>query len=137
MNIFLESFPLFMLAKSIKKKIFLLFVWIWGISSFGILDGSAVAQRVYEYPLFQGRRDSVFLRFEDTLHVSAEGGFHYLYRWEVDGKKRARKEISIYFLQGGVKPGQQDNAFPRLFHGRERTITRWSNYADPLCLVMR
>lgn len=87
-----------MIAKSTKKKIFPLFVWILGISSFGILYSPSVAQRVYEYPLFQGGKDSVFLHFEDTLHVSAEGSFHYLYRWNVDGEKTGEEsDFNIFF----------------------------------------
>lgn len=87
-----------MMTKSIKKKIFHVFVWILVISSFFVLDGSSVAQRVYEYPLFQGHGDNVFLRFEDTLRMSARGDFHYLYRWEVDGKNTGEEsDFNIFF----------------------------------------
>lgn len=89
-------FTFLMPAKSIKKIVSLV-VWIWGISSF-VLYSSAVAQRVYEYPFFQGRGDSVFLHFEDTLRVSAEGDFHYLYRWDVDGEKTGEEsDFNIFF----------------------------------------
>ncbi len=79
----------------------LISIWIWGI--FAFLYTPSVAQRVYEHPLFQGLGDSVLLRFEDTLHVSAEGDFHYLYRWMVDGQKKGEESDFNVFFTGQRK----------------------------------
>ena len=92
-----------MTTRFIKKKIYHAVVWICVISSFLALDDSAVAQRVYEYPLFQERGDSVFLHFEDTLHISARGDFHYLYRWDVDGRKTGEESDFNLFFTGQRK----------------------------------